>query len=99
MASRSNRKVLFLLAACIIFSVCFAELAVAGDHDHICTGEGCPYCLSIETVDHFLKSLKLGGFALLLTVCPMFFDQAFKKHAAFVFCLDSPISLKVRFNS
>jgi hypothetical protein len=95
-----QKKVLFLaLAVCIAFSVIFAENIIADDHDHDCTGEGCPFCLGIETVYYFLISLKLGAFAVFLAVCPVLFIQTPIKRTECTISLHSPVALKVRFNS
>jgi hypothetical protein len=100
MELRSKAKVLFLpLAVCMAFSFFFAETLIADDHDHDCIGEGCPICLGTETVNNFIKNLKMGGLAVFLVGCPMFLAQMPKKIAVFAIFLDSPIDLKVRFNS
>ncbi|MDR0320670.1 MAG: hypothetical protein LBI28_04135 [Treponema sp.] len=100
MELRPKRKILFLaLAVCIVFSVVFAEVVIADDLDHDCAGEGCPLCLTIETVHNFIRNLKLGGTAIFLVVCPMFLAQTPPQSAEFAFSLNSPVALKVRFNS
>jgi hypothetical protein len=99
MELRSKRKVLFLaLAVCIAFSILFAELVIADDHDHDCIGEGCPFCLQIETTNNLLKTLKLAGLFYFLTVCTVFISLAFQKYTEITICAFSPIALKVRFN-
>jgi hypothetical protein len=96
----SQRKVLFLaLAACIAFSVLFAESLIADEHDHDCIGEGCPICLQIETTNNLLRTLKLAGLFCFLFVCTVFLSLTFQKYTEITICVFSPIALKVRFNS
>jgi hypothetical protein len=100
MESRPKGKILFLaLAVCIAFSVVFAETLIANDLDHDCTGEGCPFCLTIETANNFLKSLKLGALAVFLAACPVFAVLNFRRYTEVISCTFSPVALKVRFNS
>jgi hypothetical protein len=98
MELRPKRKVLFLALA-VIFSIFFAELVIAEDIDHDCIGEGCPFCLIIETTFNFLKNLKFAALSVSLVVCLMFILQTFKKFIEFTISLNSPVALKVRFNS
>jgi hypothetical protein len=91
--------VLLALAVCMLFSVVFAEAAIANDFDHDCTGEGCPFCLAIETAHNFLKSLRLGGAVAFLAVGPAFSIQTPPKCTDFSLSFNSPVVLKVRFNS
>jgi hypothetical protein len=96
----SKRKVLFLiLALCIVFSLVFTELVIAEDLDHDCIGDGCPFCLLIETAHNFTKNLKLGVLTIFLAACPVFILQTFYKSSEFTISFQSPIVLKVRFNS
>jgi hypothetical protein len=100
MELRPKRTVLLLaLAVCMAFSVVFAEILVAGDIDHDCIGEGCPFCITIETVHNFIKNLKLGGLAFFLAVCPVFLIRTSQKFTDFPLSPNSPVALKVRFNS
>jgi hypothetical protein len=100
MELRPSQNALFLaLAVCIAFSVVFAEVLIADDLDHDCTGEGCPFCLSIETAHNFLKNLRLGALAVFLAACPVFLVQTLKKCTVFPLLFNSPVVLKVRFNS
>jgi hypothetical protein len=100
MELRHQRKVLFFaLAACVIFSVVFSETVIAGEHDHDCIGEGCPFCLLIETANNLLKSLKLAGLLCFLTACTVFAALAFQKYAKISPCVFSPVALKIRFNT
>jgi hypothetical protein len=100
MKLRSPKKVLFLaLAACIAFSVVFAEVVIADDIDHDCMGEGCPFCLGIETVHNFFKSLELGTLAVFLSACPVFLTQTPRTFTGFLLSLHSPVALKIRLNS
>jgi hypothetical protein len=98
MELRPKRKALFLtLAVCIVFSVVFAEVLIAGEHEHDCIGEGCPFCLLIETANNFLKSLKL-------TALTVFFSFSFLYGSLLIahcslFTTHSPVTLKVRFNT
>jgi hypothetical protein len=100
MELRPAKKILFLvLAACIAFSVIFAESLTAAGHDHDCAGEGCPVCLCIEAANNLLKVLKL---ALLFAILTAFFAsraEAPPKQPGFTSYLFSPVALKVRFNS
>jgi len=95
-----KRKILLLaLAACIVFSVVSAETLIASEHDHDCTGEGCPVCLQIEAAGCFLKTLKLTVIGLLLIAFSILFNKLQKKYACFNLYFISPIFLKVRFNT
>jgi hypothetical protein len=94
------KKTLFLaLAVCMVFSVFFAEVLIAKEHDHDCNGEDCSSCLLIETVNIFLKSLKLEGLTVSLTVGSAFPALSFQKYTAITHCGFSPVTLKVRFNT
>jgi len=94
-----NRKTMLLIpAACIAFSVVFSETLTAAQHDHDCTGEGCPVCLQIEAAKCFLKNLKQAVIGLFLTFCCVFQVQVYRK-LAYLILLLSPVALKVRFNS
>jgi hypothetical protein len=98
MELRPQRKVLFLaLAVCIAFSVVFAELVIADGFEHDCTGEGCPFCLTIETVNNFIKSLKLSALTVFLSFT-FLYCSLLPVHCS-LFPAHSPIALKVRFNS
>jgi hypothetical protein len=100
MELRPKGKALFLaLAVCIAFSVVFAEALIADDIDHDCTGEGCPFCLAIETAHNFLKNLKMGGMAVFLAVGPAFSAQTPLQFTDSPLSFNSPVALKVRFNS
>jgi hypothetical protein len=100
MGLRPARKALFLaLAVCMAFSLFFAELAIADEIDHDCAGDGCPVCLAIVAAHNFLKSLKPGGAAPFLAVCPAFLAQTAPNSVEFAPSLHSPIALKTRFNS
>ena len=81
----------------MVFSLCFAEALVAEEHDHDCIGEGCPFCLLIDTANNFLKSLKPGDAAVFLAACPAQEDLFFQNKIAH--CGFSPVTLKVRFNT
>jgi len=95
-----KRKMLFLaLAVCIAFSVVLAESLAAGDIDHDCIGESCPYCLHIETVQDFLKALKTAGSFSSLIGYSVFTVAIPENCAEYNFYSQSPIALKVRFNS
>jgi len=99
MESRFKGKIpLLILAACIAFSVVFAETLTAAEHDHDCIGKGCPVCLRIEAAECFLKILKVAGICLSLAACSVFPAQFLKKPAELV-AYPSPVSLKVRFNA
>jgi len=94
-----NRKTMLLVpAACIAFSVVFTETLTAAEHDHDCTGEGCPVCLQIEAAKCFLKNLRQAVLGLFFSLCLVFSAQIHKKYAYFIPLL-SPVALKVRFNS
>jgi len=94
-----NKKNLLLIpAACIAFSVVFAETLISAEHDHDCTGEGCPVCLQIEAAKCFLKNLKLAVIGLFFSICLLFPAQIRIKSAFFIPLL-SPVALKVRFNT
>jgi hypothetical protein len=100
MELRPKGKILFLtLAICIVFSVVFAETIIADNFEHDCKGEGCPVCLTIETVNNFIKSLKLFALVVFLAVCPMFPIHTSKNMGYLSLSFISPITLKVRFNS
>jgi hypothetical protein len=100
MELRPKNKVLLLaMALCMVFSLVFAEIVIADEPDHDCAGEGCPFCLIIETTHNFLKSLKFAALAVFLTVCPVFLIQTPPKYTDFPLSLYSPVALKVRFNS
>ena len=97
---RLKRKILFLaIAVCIAFSVVFAENLAAGEIDHDCTGETCPYCLHIETAQGFLKALKTAGSFTFLTGHLVFTVAIPENYAECTTYPHSPIALKVRFNS
>ena len=90
---------LFLaLAMCITFSVVFAGNLAANDIDHDCTGENCPYCLHIETAKGFLKTLKTAG-SFTFTGHLVFTAKIPENYAECTIYSQSPIALKVRFNS
>jgi hypothetical protein len=94
-----NKKNLLLIpAACIAFSVVFTETLISAEHDHDCTGEGCPVCLQIEAAKCFLKNLKLAVIGLFFLFCLLFSVKINIKPAYFIPSL-SPVTLKVRFNS
>jgi hypothetical protein len=98
MELRPKRKVLFLaLAACMVFSIVFAELVINGDIDHDCKGEGCPFCLTIETAHNFLKNIKLAAMAVFLAF--LFLHCSLLPARCSLFTTYSPVILKVRFNS
>jgi hypothetical protein len=100
MELRPSQKALFLaLAVCIAFSVVFAEALIADDIDHDCAGDGCPFCLAIATAHNFLKNLRLGTLAVFFAACPVFLIQTLKKCTVFPLVVNSPVVLKVRFNS
>jgi hypothetical protein len=100
MELRFKRKILLLiLAACIAFSVVFAETLTTGVHEHDCIGEGCPVCLCIEAAECFLKTLKVTGTGLFLAACSVFPGQFHKNPAGSAVYSLSPVLLKVRFNS
>jgi hypothetical protein len=90
---------LLILAACIAFSVVFAETLTAGVHEHDCIGEGCPVCLCIEAAECFLKTIKVAGTGLFLAACSVFSVQLCKKFAGSAVYSLSLVLLKVRFNS
>ena len=93
-------KILFLaLAVCIAFSVVFTESLAIGDIDHDCIGENCPYCLHIETAKDFLKTLKTAGSFTFLTGHLAFTAIIPENDAEYTVYSQSPIALKVRFNS
>jgi len=95
-----KRKILFLaLAACIAFSVVFAENLAAGEIDHDCIGENCPVCLHIETAKDFLKALKTAGSFTFLTSHLVFTAKIPENYAECTTYSHSPIALKVRFIS
>jgi hypothetical protein len=98
MKLRSETKILFIvLTACFAFSVVFAEIHTAADHD--CIGEGCPVCLQIEAAEYFLKLLKLTVISLLLWAAySVFLAQNRIKITGTIYRF-SPVALKVRFNS
>jgi hypothetical protein len=93
-----KKSMLLIPAACIAFSVVFTETLISAEHDHDCTGEGCPVCLQIEAAKCFLKNLKLAVIGLLFSICLLFSVQVRIKPACFIPLL-SPVALKVRFNS
>jgi len=94
-----KRKILFLaIAVCIAFSVVFAGNLAAGEIDHDCIGENCPYCLIIEAGQNFLKTLKTIGF-LLFTAFLTLFVHISKRYTELIAFTLSPVILKVRFNS
>jgi len=97
---RPKRKILLLvLAVCIAFSVVFTGNLTAGEIDHDCTGENCPYCLHIETAKGFLKALKTAGSFSSLTGHLVFTAKIPENNAECNIYPQSPIALKVRFNS
>jgi hypothetical protein len=100
MELRHSQKALFLvLAVCIAFSVVFAEVLIADDIGHDCAGDGCPFCLAIATAHNVLKNLRLGALAVFLAACSMIFAQTLPSFTQFPLSLNSPVVLKVRFNS
>jgi hypothetical protein len=100
MELRPKRKILLLaLTACIVFSVVFTGNLAAGDIDHDCIGENCPYCLHIETAKGFLKALKTAGSFTFLTGHLVFTAKIPENNAEYTIYPHSPITLKVRFNS
>ena len=95
-----KRKILFLaIAVCITFSVVFAENLAAGEIDHDCMGENCPVCLNIETAKGFLNTLKSAGSFSSLTSHLVFTSTIPENNAEYNIYPNSPIALKVRFNS
>jgi len=96
----SKRKILFLaLAVCIAFSVVFTANLAATDIDHDCIGENCPECLHIETAKGFLKALKTTGSFTFLTGHLVFTAKTPENSTECTTYSQSPIALKVRFNS
>jgi len=96
----SKRKILLLiLAICIAFWVLSAESLIAREHDHICTGAGCPVCLHIEAVKCLLRTFKLAGLFALFAVCYAFFARTSLIYDEFTRFILTPIGLKVRYNS
>jgi len=94
-----NKKTMLLIpAVCIVFSVVFNENLTAAEHDHECTGEGCPVCLQIEAAKCLIKNLRLALIGLFLAVRLALSVQLNKSPAFFIPFL-SPVALKVRFNS
>ena len=97
---RPKRKILFLaIAVCIAFSVAFTENLAAGEIDHDCTGENCPYCLHIETAKGFLKTLKTAGSFSSLTSHLALTAKIPESNTECNIYPHSPIALKVRFIS
>jgi len=95
-----KRKILFLaIAVCIAFSVIFTMDLAANDIDHDCIGENCPYCLHIETAKGFLKALKAAGSFTFLTGHLVFTAKTPENYTECTIYSQSPIVLKVRFNS
>jgi hypothetical protein len=95
MELRPKGKILFLaLAVCIAFSVVFAELVIADDLEHDCTGEGCPFCLTIETVNNFIKNLKLAALAVFLAFS--FLHCSLLPAHCSLLPTHTPVALKVR---
>jgi len=90
---------LLALAVCIAFSVVFTENLAAGNIDHDCIGESCPYCLHIETAQGFLKALKTAGACTFFTGPLVFTAIIPEKNAECITYPQSPIALKVRCNS
>ncbi|MDR2717680.1 MAG: hypothetical protein LBB89_06405 [Treponema sp.] len=93
-----RKNLVIFLTVCIAFSVIFAAVLTAADHEHDCTGEGCPVCLHIEAAQYFLKTLKLSGVGLLLVLYSAFLSQTAPDTTLVVYPF-SQIALKVRFNS
>ena len=95
-----KRKILFLaIAVCIAFSVIFTMDLAANDIDHDCTGENCPFCLHIETAKGFLKALKTAGSFTFLAGHLVFTATIHENYTECTIYSQSPIVLKVRFNS
>ena len=95
-----KRKILFLaIAVCIAFSVAFTENLAAGEIDHDCTGENCHVCLHIETAKDFLKALKTAGSFASLTGHLVFTAKTPENSTECTTYSQSPIALKVCFNS
>jgi len=96
----SRSTILFLiLITCVVFSILSAETSIAGEHDHDCTGEGCPVCAHIEAVQCFLKTFKLAVVFAFFAVCYAFFFRTLRMYNHFSCYVLTPIGLKVRFNS
>jgi len=95
-----NRKILFLvIAVFIVFSVISAETLIASEHDHDCTGEGCPVCLQIEIVKCFLRTFNLIVFFSFLAAFHEFFAAVYRVFNGFFHYIFSLVTLKVRFNT
>jgi hypothetical protein len=98
MELRPKGKILFLaLAACMVFSVVFADVLITDDIDHDCKGEGCPICLTIETAHNFIKNLKLAAMVVFLAFS--FLHCSLLPAHCSLHPTHSPVILKVRFNS
>jgi len=97
-----KRKILLLtLAICIAFTVVFAEILIATDHDHNhdLIGEDCPICRQIEAANNLLIALKLASLFVFFTVFLTFHDKILPQYTQYFSCAISSVSLKVRFNS
>jgi hypothetical protein len=95
-----KREMLLLVpVVCISFSIFLSETTICSDHDHDCIGEGCPFCLQIETADNFLNTLKLASIYFFLAACFVFFTYTSKNSTGFNIYFLSLIGLKDRFNS
>jgi hypothetical protein len=72
--------------------IAFSEtIAAAGIH-HDCKGEDeCNFCLQIKAALHFIKTLKIAGFAALFAFCLLFPDKSSQKKAEFYPFYFSPV--------
>jgi len=97
-----KRKILLLtLAICIAFTVVFAEISIATDHDHNhdLIGGDCPICRQIEAANILLLALKLASLFVFFTASLTIHDKILSQFTQYFSRAISSVSLKVRFNS
>ena len=104
------RKVLLLiLVLCVVFPVFFAETLNAANFDRECASEQegcqtdedelCQPCKQIEAAKNFLKTFKPEFIVSSSMIPTLSLAQGSEKYSEFIMCANSPIELKVRFNT
>ena len=96
-----RKKLLFIMAICIVFTVVFADTLNADNHYHVCHDNDhieleCPICLKIEISRN---SIRHTNTASVFIGCSLFSSLLLKSNMEFYTNLQSPITQKVRLNS
>lgn len=62
--SNTRKRMALCICICVAAAFLLSEAFIITHADHDCTGEHCPICAQIHTIENLLKQLGIAGIAI-----------------------------------